>query len=169
MLNSKTPIIIRQHLKALISPGSKQARERLMVKIVSAQYRACSEVSYTMKSTHSPLPRFSRAENPPGIRFQLRDEDILEAIYGYGGVLAKRQLKEMFWPDKSWRAMEKRLSKLYHNGYLNWPNQEQWRRGSVPQTLCGLEVRSGPPLGSRPGLAIQTHGKHQEKQIRKPE
>src|SRR5258706_6357782 len=128
MLNSKTPIIIRQHLKALISPGSKQARERLMVKIVSGVYSDCSEESYTMKSTHSPLPRFSRAENPPGIRFQLRDEDILEAIYGYGGVFAKRQLKEMFLPDKSLRALGKRLSKLYHNGYLNLPHHEQSKR-----------------------------------------
>src|SRR5258706_8618065 len=127
MLNSKTPIIIRQHLKALISPGSKQARERLMVKIVSGVYSDCSEESYTMKSTHSPLPRFSRAENPPGIRFQLRDEDILEAIYGYRVGFAKRQLKEMFWPEKSWGAIEKRLSKLYHNGYLNSPNQEPGR------------------------------------------
>src|SRR5258706_9748311 len=106
-----------------------------------------------MKSTHSPLPRFSRAENPPGIRFQLRDEDILEAIYGYGGVLAKRQLKEMFWPDKSWRAMEKRLSKLYHNGYLNWPNQEQWRRGANPPTVWLVHRGGALPLGGGGGAA----------------
>src|SRR5258706_2262527 len=120
-----------------------------------------------MKSTHSPLPRFSRAENPPGIRFQLRDEDILEAIYGYGGVLAKRQLKEMFWPDKSWRAMEKRLSKLYHNGYLNWPNQEQWRRGPIPEAVCWLDWRGAPLLGARRGPPVdhpeQVHPKpHRE-------
>ena len=48
-------------------------------------------------------------ENAPAMRLQVRDEYLLGAIYEYGGVVAKRQLKEIFWPDKSWRAMEKRL------------------------------------------------------------
>lgn len=122
-----------------------------------------------MKSTHLPLPRFSRAENPPGMRFQLRDEDILETIFEYGGVLAKRQLKEMFWPDKSWRAMEKRLSKLYHNGYLNWPSQEQMRTVPVPEAVCWLDWKGALLLGARRGLQVNPVNKANENQLRRLE
>jgi hypothetical protein len=75
------------------------------------------------------------------MRFQLRDEEILNAIQSYGGVMARRQLKELFWPDKTWRAMEKRLSKLYHNHYLDWPAREEWRSQPVPEPICWLGWR----------------------------
>ena len=94
-----------------------------------------------MESLESHLPRFNRAENPPGMRFRARDEDILNSIYEYGGVLAKRQLKEMFWPDSTCRAMEKRLSKLYHNGYIDWPNHEQRRTAPIPEPVYWLGWR----------------------------
>jgi hypothetical protein len=75
------------------------------------------------------------------MRFQLRDEEILNAIQGYGGVMARRQLKELFWPDKTWRAMEKRLSKLYRGRYLDWPAREEWRSQPVPEPICWLGWR----------------------------
>ena len=55
-----------------------------------------------------------------GMRFQERDGEILQAIYERDGVMAKRQLKTLFWPEKTDRAMEKRLTKLYRLGYLDW-------------------------------------------------
>lgn len=53
------------------------------------------------------------------MRFQERDGEILTAIYEYGGVLARRHIKEIYWPDKSLRAMQKRMSALYHSGYIS--------------------------------------------------
>lgn len=119
--------------------------------------------------TSTPLPKFSRAENPPGIHVQVRDEDILETIFSYGGVVAKRHLKEMFWPGKTQRAMEKRLSKLYHNGYINWPNQEHRRTGPVPETVCWLDWRAAILLGARRGLQVEPIKKDNESQLRKLE
>ena len=74
-----------------------------------------------IESKNSGLAKFNPTVKPPGMRFQARDEIILHTIYEVGGVVAKRQIKEMFWPNKTWRAMEKRLSKLYHNGFIDWP------------------------------------------------
>lgn len=45
---------------------------------------------------------------------QKRDDDILMAIQDVGdGTLARRHLKSMFWADKSLRAMQKVMSRLY--------------------------------------------------------
>ena len=107
-----------------------------------------------MKENISFLPRFIRAEHPPGMRFQLRDEELLMAIYKLGGIVAKRHIKELFWPDSTWRAMEKRLSKLYHNGFLDWPNQEQLRSGPVPEPVCWLGWKGALWLSSRSGCQI---------------
>ena len=86
-------------------------------------------------------------EQLANMRFQARDEEILSAIYRYGGVLAKRQLKELFWPDKTVRAMEKRLAKLHDGEYLDWPTRDQWRANPVPEPICWLGWRGALLVG----------------------
>ncbi len=115
------------------------------------------------------LPRFDRSENPPSMRFQARDEEILRVIYEYGGVVAKRQLKEIFWHDKSWRAMEKRLSKLYHNGYINRPDQDQWRRKPILEPVCWLGWKGALKVSEKWGLQIDQVRGDNENQLRKIE
>ena len=44
--------------------------------------------------------------------FQKRDGEILHAIYDNDGVLGKRHIKKLFWFEKTWRAMERRLALL---------------------------------------------------------
>ena len=96
-------------------------------------------------STEIPAP--NSTETAPKMRFQPRDEEILSAIQRYGGVMAKRQLKQLFWPDKTWRAMEKRLAKLNHGDYLDWPRRDQWRSQPVPEPICWLGWRGALLLG----------------------
>ncbi len=81
-----------------------------------------------------------QVSEPPPMKFQERDGQILHAVYEVGdGMLARRQLKEMFWPDsKSARAMEKRLSLLYHNGYLNRPSRWQLRTKPIAEPIYWL-------------------------------
>lgn len=90
----------------------------------------------------------------PRMRFQERDEDILNAIQRYGGVLAKRQLKELFWPDKTWRAMEKRLAKLHDGGYVNWPARNEWWVHPVPEPVCWLGWKGASLLARELGADI---------------
>ena len=70
-----------------------------------------------------PQPELNKED--PGMRFQDRDFEIIQTIYNNDGVLAKRQLHQLFWPGNSIRAMEKRLSKLNHGEYLAWPSRDQ--------------------------------------------
>ncbi|MFC2065196.1 replication-relaxation family protein [Chloroflexota bacterium] len=72
------------------------------------------------------------------MKFQSRDGEILQSIYENQGVLAKRHLKQMFWADKSLRAMEVRLSKLYQEAYISWPDKEQHKTNPIPEPICWL-------------------------------
>ena len=64
-----------------------------------------------------------------------------QTIYANDGVLARRHLKALFWPEMTKQAMEQRLSTLYHNGYLNWPNLEQRRTKPIPEPVVWLGWR----------------------------
>jgi len=75
------------------------------------------------------------------MRFQKRDETILQTLQAYDGVLARRQIKQIFWQSASTQAMERRLSLLYHNHYLNWPNGEQRRTRPIPEPIVWLGWR----------------------------
>src|SRR5574341_726837 len=73
------------------------------------------------------------------MRFQDRDGEILKAIYKYGGMLARRQLKAMFWLDATMRAMNKRLTPLSREGYICSPTDEQYRTQSgIPEPIVWL-------------------------------
>ena len=72
------------------------------------------------------------------MRFQERDSAILLTIYEYGGVLALRHLKGLFWPHTTLRAMQKRLAKLAENSYLDRPTAYQRKTQPIPEPICWL-------------------------------
>jgi len=98
-------------------------------------------------------PRYQRAEDPPPMRFQERDGLLIQALFDYE-ILARRHIKRMFWPYASTRAMEMRLSLLYHNGYINWPNEQQRRTKPVPEPVIWLGWRGAVWLASQFGLDV---------------
>jgi hypothetical protein len=100
------------------------------------------------------------------MRFQDRDGEILQAIADYGGLIAKRQLKELFWPEKSLRAMEKRLAKLHQNGLITWPSREQWRTKPVPETILWIDWKGMLWLAGKTGAAIPPPVNEGENQMR---
>lgn len=97
-------------------------------------------------------PRYERADPPPPLRFTARDGAILRFIHECDGVVAKRHLKERFWATATWRAMERRLSLLYHNAYLDWPTLDRWRACPVPEPVCWLGWRGALWLAGQAGL-----------------
>lgn len=112
-------------------------------------------------------PRYMRAAVPPPMHFQQRDGEILTALDRYDGVLAKRHVKLLFWPGASWRAMEMRLSLLYHQGYLDWPTVAQWRTRPIPEPVCWLGWKGAVWLAGRSGLDIQPPRTVNEAQLRR--
>lgn len=101
-----------------------------------------------------------------GMRFQERDKAIIQAIYAHGGVMAKRQLKEIFWPDKSERAFEKRLSKLYTAGFVAWPTKEQWRSKPLPEPIVWLDLHGILLVAAASGVEVAAPLTNNENQLR---
>ncbi len=100
------------------------------------------------------------------MRFQDRDVLIFQAIQDMGGVLAKRQLKTLFWKDKTPRAMEKRLAKLRSAAYITWPSKEQRRMNPIPEPIIWLDWKGVCFLASRSGIHFDPLKKIKENQMR---
>lgn len=91
----------------------------------------------------------------PGMRFQERDGEILRAIHKHDGVLAKRQIKQLFWPKASMQAMERRLTLLHRLGYLNVPSTEQRRFNPIPEPITWLGWRGMLLVASQIGVEVE--------------
>jgi len=100
------------------------------------------------------------------MNFQKRDSQLLNAIYDFDGVIAKRQIKAIFWADKSPRAMEKRLSKLYQGNYIHWPSLEQRRTYPIPEPIIWLDWRGALYLAGQQGINLEPPEKENENHFR---
>jgi hypothetical protein len=100
------------------------------------------------------------------MRFQNRDERLLQTIQDYGGVLAKRQVQAIFWPLKSSRVMHKRLSKLKDNGYIAWPSLEQRKHYPIPEPIIWLDWKGVLLLANLTDVSIPAPTTVNENQLR---
>jgi hypothetical protein len=112
---------------------------------------------------------FERKANPAPMRFQPRDERILQAIYNYDGLLARRQIKTLFWPDASQQAMDRRLSLLFHAGYLNMPDLKQRRSQPIPEPVVWLGWRGILHLAALSDLTLDVPQPVNENRLRRLE
>lgn len=119
-----------------------------------------------LEQTKTQRPRYRRADHAPAMRFQDRDGEILQAIYDFDGVITRRHLKQLFWPSSSQKAMQARLSKLYHNGYLDWPDAQQRRVRPIPEPLVWLGWRGILALAGSRGVPVNYPAKENENQLR---
>ncbi|MHA1290256.1 MAG: hypothetical protein ACTSPB_22975, partial [Candidatus Thorarchaeota archaeon] len=108
-----------------------------------------------------------KSEETIPIRFQKRDGALLTAIYNHDGVMARRHLKYLFWPDKSWRAMEKRLSLLKTHQYINWPSLEQRKMHPIPESIIWLGWKGALYLAGKVEVDIKKPVKINEYNFRK--
>ena len=75
------------------------------------------------------------------MRFMPRDQAILEKISAFDGLLARRQLKELFFAKAHQKTMDRRLSLLHHNHYLAIPSLEDRRNYAIPEPIVWLGWR----------------------------
>lgn len=97
--------------------------------------------------------------------FQERDGLLLLAIHKYE-VLPRRHIKRLFWPHASRRAMEMRLSLLYHNGYIDWPDDQQRRTQPIPEPIIWLGWRGAIWAAGQNGINVGLPKKKTEYQMR---
>jgi len=100
------------------------------------------------------------------MRFQERDSQIIATIYKYDGVLSRRHLKEMYWPEATNQAMERRLSLLKHNDFLDWPSKDHRRIHPIPEPVVWLGWRGVNHLANDLNLDVDPPNKDGENQLR---
>lgn len=104
--------------------------------------------------------------NPKPMRFQQRDKEIIFAIYKHDGMLARRQLKAMFWPTSTNQAMERRLSLLQQNGYLDWPSKQHRGLHPISEPIIWLGWRGVMQIIGEMEIIIEPPSNHGENQLR---
>lgn len=100
------------------------------------------------------------------MQFQSRDGKILERIYENDGVMARRHLKNLFWPDKSWRAMERRIKKLKDAGYISKPSRDLYKIHPIPEPICWLGLQGAIYLAGQKGVDVGLPESENETQVR---
>ena len=98
--------------------------------------------------------------------FQKRDEKILQTLQSCDGVVARRQIKNLFWRDCSIRSMERRLSKLYQQEYINWPTLQHRRTKPIPEPICWLGWKGAMHLAGQSGIQVPLPLSNNENQLR---
>jgi hypothetical protein len=101
------------------------------------------------------------------MRFQERDGSILAITYEYDGVLARRHLKRMFWPNATLRAALKRLAKLVNDGYLAKPTTHQRRTQPIPEPIYWLDWKGIVWVAGQHNVAVNPPTNTGENQMRK--
>ncbi len=86
------------------------------------------------------LPAYERVEDPRGIKLTERDRTLLLTIYQYDGRLSVDQIHRWFWPGKSKRKAQERISELFHNGYLQRPSRRDSH--NLPESVVLLDKKA---------------------------
>ena len=100
------------------------------------------------------------------IRFQERDGALLQAIYDNDGLLTRRHIRKWFWNNKTIRPMERRLSKLHHAEYINWPSELQRKTKPIPEPICWLGWKGILYIAGKSGFEIEPPTRVNENQLR---
>ncbi len=86
------------------------------------------------------LPAYERVKNPPGIKLTQRDRELLTTLYHYDGMLSVDQIHRWFWPGRSKRKAQERISELFQNGYLRRPQRSELHR--LPESIVLLDKKA---------------------------
>jgi len=100
------------------------------------------------------------------MRLQERDKQILIAIYLNEGIIAVRQIHECFWLGKSLRAVQRRLSILIKNEYLNRPTRRDYQTRPIPEPFCYLDWKGVLVVAQLMGVIVKEPKPITETQLR---
>ena len=102
------------------------------------------------------------------MRFQGRDGEIINSIYYIGdGLLAQRHVKFLHFPDVSLRAMQKRISKLYRQDYINRATNDDWKSKPIPEQIYWLGWKGILWLSQQASVEVEMPKNSGENQMRK--
>jgi hypothetical protein len=102
------------------------------------------------------------------MRFQQRDGEIINSIHYMGdGLLAQRQVKELFFPHASLRAMQNRIAKLCRHHYIERASNRDWRTKPIPEQIYWLGWKAALWIAGQEEIEVEYPRKNGENQMRK--
>ena len=101
----------------------------------------------------SRRPRFRRAGNPPPLRLTDRDKEIIRAVHEFR-VLRQSQIQVLFFGSR--QTAQLRLSKLYHNRYLDRRAVRVLGGAASSPLLYILDERGAEVLRSEFGMDVRS-------------
>lgn len=108
------------------------------------------------------LPRFNRAQRPPPLQIQRRDLAVLLRIREFG-LLTREQIQHLEFSPSTVSACKRRLTLLYHNGYIGRLALPVRNAYGAARAVCFLE-RLGEQALVRAGLVEEPN-----ERFRRPE
>lgn len=76
-----------------------------------------------MSEDRQRLPMYQRADKPPPVQLTKRDLQIFEKLHAFDNVMSAQQIQRSFFSGE--RAAKRRLSLLFHGGYLQRSDRQQ--------------------------------------------
>lgn len=91
------------------------------------------------ETTKQRLPGYERAKNAPTVQLTPRDREIFMTLQRYDGVLSLDQVTRWFFGtgEGAKRSAQRRMSLLFHNGYLKRPTRQELYK--IPEPVVWLD------------------------------
>lgn len=106
-----------------------------------------------MSQPTNPLPHYRRSNNPPPLQLTERDVRMLEHIYALR-LLDREQLQRLEFTVGGASACKRRLTLLFHNGYVDRRYAPRTVPYGSPRSAYCLDRRGAELLAARRGLRV---------------
>lgn len=98
---------------------------------------------------------------------QKRDKRLFKKIYAYDGFLTRRQIHDLYWLKVNPKTMDRRLTLLTKNGYLQIPSLEERRNFAIPEPVVWLGWRGILYIAQERGVSVSMPIRINESHLRK--
>jgi hypothetical protein len=106
-----------------------------------------------MSQPTRPLPRYKRSNNPPPLQLTERDVRLLEHIYRLR-LLDRQQLQRLEFTEGGTSAAKRRLTLLYHHGFVDRRYAPRTMPYGSPRSAYCLDRRGAELLAARQGVGV---------------
>ena len=101
------------------------------------------------------------------VYIQRRDKRLFKKLYAYDGFLTRRQIHDLYWIKANPKTMDRRLTLLYKNGYIQIPTREHRRNHPIPEPIVWLGWRGILYIAEERGITVNMPLRINENHLRK--
>lgn len=98
--------------------------------------------------------RYQRSFSPQPIRLTARDNQILETIHAFDGLLSLRQIDRVFFSGQGRSQPRTRMRALFNHGYVQMPDATTMHQVPLKETVYWLDRRGAALVAGLQGLTL---------------